>query len=35
MKGTVTILGDIISPIKQDWHAERGILYVGEDEDQR
>jgi prevent-host-death family protein len=35
MKGTVTILGDIISPIEQDWHAERGILYVGEDEDQR
>jgi prevent-host-death family protein len=35
MNGTVTILGDIISPIEQDWHAERGILYVGEDEDQR
>jgi prevent-host-death family protein len=35
MKGTVTIVGDIISPIEQDWHAERGILYVGEDDDQR
>jgi prevent-host-death family protein len=33
MKGTVTILGDIISPIEQEWNAERGILYVGEDED--
>jgi prevent-host-death family protein len=35
MKGTVTIHGDIVSPIELDWHAERGILYVGEDEDQR
>jgi prevent-host-death family protein len=35
MKGTVTIHGDIISPIEQEWHAERGILYVGEDEDER
>jgi prevent-host-death family protein len=35
MKGTVTIHGDIIGPIDLDWHAERGILYVGEDEDQR
>jgi prevent-host-death family protein len=34
MKGTVTIHGDIISPIEVDWHAERGILYIGEDEDQ-
>jgi len=33
MRGTVTILGDIISPIEQEWNAERGILYVGEDED--
>jgi prevent-host-death family protein len=33
MEGTVTILGDIISPIEQEWNAERGILYVGEDED--
>jgi prevent-host-death family protein len=35
MKGTVTIHGDIIGPIDLDWHAERGILYVGENEDQR
>jgi prevent-host-death family protein len=34
MKGTVTIHGDIIGPVDVDWHAERGILYVGEDEDQ-
>ena len=34
MKGTVTIHGDIVGPIDLDWHAERGILYVGED-DQR
>ena len=34
LKGTVTIHGDIINPIAQDWHAERGILYVGEDEDE-
>jgi prevent-host-death family protein len=33
LKGTVTIHGDIISPIKQDWHAERGILCAGEDEE--
>jgi prevent-host-death family protein len=33
LKGTVTIRGDIISPIEQDWHAERGILYVGEDDE--
>jgi prevent-host-death family protein len=33
LKGTVTIHGDIISPIEQDWHAERGILYVGEDDE--
>jgi prevent-host-death family protein len=35
MKGTVTIHGDIVGPIGLDWHAERGILYVGEDEDRR
>jgi prevent-host-death family protein len=36
MKGTVTIHGDIGGPIEGvDWHAERGILYIGEDEDQR
>jgi prevent-host-death family protein len=33
MRGTVTIVGDIISPIEVDWHAERGILYIGEDDD--
>lgn len=33
LKGTVTIHGDIISPIDVDWHAERGILYIGEDDD--
>jgi prevent-host-death family protein len=34
MKGTLTIHGDVISPIDIDWHAERGLLYVGEDEEQ-
>ena len=34
MKGTVTLHGDIVGPIDVDWHAERGILYIGEDEDQ-
>jgi prevent-host-death family protein len=33
LKGTVTIHGDIISPIEQDWHSEREILYVGEDDE--
>jgi prevent-host-death family protein len=33
MRGTVTIQGDIISPIELDWNAERGILYMGEDDD--
>ncbi len=33
LKGTVTIQGDIISPIELDWHAERGILDIGEDDD--
>ena len=33
LKGTVTIHGDIVRPIEQDWHAERGILYVGEDDE--
>ena len=33
LKGTVTIHGGIISPIPLDCHAERGILYVGEDDD--
>ena len=33
MRGTITIQGDIISPVEVDWHAERGILYIGEDDD--
>ena len=33
MEGTVTILGDIVEPIGEVWHAEQGILYVGEDEE--
>ena len=34
LKGTVTIHGDIVGPIDDlDWHAERGILYIGEDDD--
>jgi prevent-host-death family protein len=33
LKGTVTIHGDIIGPVEVDWHAERGILYIGEDDD--
>jgi prevent-host-death family protein len=31
MRGTVTIHGDIIGPTGEEWHAEKGILYVGED----
>jgi prevent-host-death family protein len=36
MKGTVTIHGDIVgptSPTGEEWHAQRGMLYVGEDEE--
>jgi prevent-host-death family protein len=33
LRGTVTIQGDIVGPIETDWHAERGILYIGEDDD--
>jgi prevent-host-death family protein len=33
MRGTVTILGDIVGPTGEEWHAHKGILYVGEDED--
>ena len=33
MKGTVTICGDIVGPIGEEWHAQKGILYVGEDEE--
>jgi prevent-host-death family protein len=35
MKGTLTIHGDIVRPLDIDWHAERGVLYIGEDEEQR
>ena len=31
--GTVTVQGDIIGPTGEKWNAEKGILYVGEDED--
>ena len=33
MKGTVAIRGDIVGPTGEEWHAEQGILYAGEDED--
>lgn len=33
MRGTVTIHGDIVGPTGEEWNAQRGILYVGEDED--
>jgi prevent-host-death family protein len=33
MRGTVTIHGDIIGPTGEEWHAQKGILYVGEDEE--
>jgi prevent-host-death family protein len=33
MKGTLTIHGDIVGPTGEEWHAQKGILYVGEDED--
>lgn len=33
MKGTVAIRGDIVGPTGEEWHAEKGILYAGEDED--
>ena len=32
MSGTVTILGDIVEPTGEVWHAEQGILHVGEGE---
>jgi antitoxin (DNA-binding transcriptional repressor) of toxin-antitoxin stability system len=35
MKGTVTIHGDVVGPIDDlDWVAARGILYIGEGDDQ-
>lgn len=33
MRGTLTIHGDIVAPTGEEWHAQKGILYVGEDED--
>jgi prevent-host-death family protein len=33
MRGSVTILGDIVGPLDVEWNAEKGILYVGEEED--
>jgi prevent-host-death family protein len=33
MRGTVTIYGDIVGPTSEEWHAQKGILYVGEDEE--
>jgi prevent-host-death family protein len=33
MRGTVTIHGDIVGPTGEEWHAQNGILYVGEDEE--
>jgi prevent-host-death family protein len=33
MRGTVTIQGDIIGPTGEEWHAQKGILYVGEDDE--
>ncbi|MGH6904527.1 MAG: type II toxin-antitoxin system Phd/YefM family antitoxin [Geminicoccaceae bacterium] len=33
MRGTVTIHGDIVGPTGEEWHAQKGILYVGEDEE--
>jgi hypothetical protein len=32
MRGTVTIHGDIVGPTGEEWNAQKGILYVGEDE---
>jgi prevent-host-death family protein len=33
MRGTVTIHGDIVGSTGEEWNAQKGILYVGEDED--
>ena len=33
MRGTVTIYGDIVGPTGEEWHAQKGILYVSEDEE--
>jgi prevent-host-death family protein len=34
MKGSIEILGDIVGPTGEEWNAEKGILYVGDDEDE-
>jgi len=34
MKGSIEILGDIVGPTGEEWHAEKGILYVGDDDDE-
>ncbi len=34
MKGSIQILGDIVGPTGEEWNAEKGILYVGEDDDE-
>jgi prevent-host-death family protein len=33
MRGTVTIHGDIVEPTGEEWNAQKGILYMGEDVD--
>jgi prevent-host-death family protein len=33
MRGTVTIQGDIVGPTGEEWNAQKGILYMGEDDD--
>jgi prevent-host-death family protein len=33
MRGTVMIQGDIVEPTGEEWNAQKGILYVGEDVD--
>jgi hypothetical protein len=33
MRGAVTIHGDIVGPTGEEWNAQKGILYIGEDED--
>jgi prevent-host-death family protein len=32
MRGEITIHGDIVGPTGEEWNAEKGILYVGEDD---
>ena len=33
MNRTVTIRGDIVGPTGEEWHAQKGILCVGEEEE--